>query len=98
MVEKSKGRGMGTYFDATLNVNALIRPIIKNWLKFNAAAAKPEKNSTIKVSCGIAFTSGMVSKNGTKNASNNTDIGAWFKSSCGLVTLKSVIFLPIQTW
>jgi hypothetical protein len=50
------------------------------------------------VSLGIVCTSGTVSKNGTKNANNNTDIGAWFNSNWGLDTEKSFIFLPIHTW
>lgn len=74
---------------ATLNVNALMRPMIKNWLKFKAAAARPEHNSAIKVSCGMLLTSGMVSKNGTRKARRKTEIGAWLRSSWGEETLKS---------
>lgn len=84
-------------FEATLNVNALIRPMIKNCDRFNAAAAKPDRNNAISVSLGIMATFGNVSKNGAKKARSNTDIGAWFSNSCGLDTEKSFIFFPIQT-
>jgi hypothetical protein len=63
----------------------------------NAAAANPDKPSATAVSLGIFSKFGTVSKNGTKNANNNTEIGAWFNNNCGLDTLKSRIFFPIQT-
>lgn len=63
-------------FDATLNVSALIRPMIRNCERFRAAAANPDKKRAINVSFGTTLKSGTVSKNGTRKANNRTDIGA----------------------
>ncbi|QSZ32176.1 hypothetical protein DSL72_001747 [Monilinia vaccinii-corymbosi] len=69
------------YLEATLNVNADILPMIRNWLKFRNAAANPLKPSAIIVSRGIMDRSGFVSKNGTKKARIKTDMGAWLSKS-----------------
>jgi hypothetical protein len=81
-----------------LNVRALVRPMIRNWLKLYMEAMIPDAHTLQRISVGTCDRSGMVSKKGTKGRRRQTAMGAWLSRSCGGETAKSSIFLPIHIW